>query len=96
MSPQRGCLDKKDDIINRLNRIEGQIKGIQRMVEQDKQCVDILTQVSAVRSAINKVGGIILERYSKSCLLSPMSQEEKEIKLEELNRTVQKFLNFVD
>ncbi|WP_302673960.1 metal-sensitive transcriptional regulator, partial [uncultured Clostridium sp.] len=56
------------DIINRLKRIEGQVKGIQGMVDKNVCCDDILIQVLAVRSAINKVGGMIIESYANNCL----------------------------
>ena len=49
-------MQDKDMLIKRLNRIEGQVKGIQKMVDEERYCIDILTQISAVRSAINKVG----------------------------------------
>lgn len=55
-------------IIRRLRRIEGQVKGIQKMVDEDKCCSDILIQIAAVRSAMNSVGGLILENYMKDCL----------------------------
>ena len=55
----------KDMLIKRLNRIEGQVKGIQKMVDEERYCIDILTQISAIRSAINKVGSIILESHIK-------------------------------
>lgn len=61
-------MDKKDAVIRRLRRIEGQIKGIQKMVEEDQFCGDILTQVSAARAALNSAGGLILENYIKVCI----------------------------
>ncbi|NBI06922.1 metal-sensitive transcriptional regulator [Senegalia massiliensis] len=61
-------IDTKKSSITRLRKIEGQIKGIQRMVEEDKYCADILTQIVAAKSALNKVGGIILENYTKNCI----------------------------
>jgi Uncharacterized protein conserved in bacteria len=88
--------DKKDEILKRLNRIEGQIKGIQRMLENDKSCVDILTQVAAVRAAINKVGGMVLENYSVKCLKNAATTSEKENVMQELTKTIQSFLKFVD
>ena len=51
-------MQDKDMLIKRLNRIEGQVKGIQKMVDEERYCIDILTQISAIRSAINKVGSI--------------------------------------
>jgi len=86
----------KHNVIVRLKRIEGQIKGIQRMVEEDEKCIDILTQVAAVRAAINRVGAIILEQYSKACIEDVIVKNDKEQGLKELIDTVQKFLNFVD
>ena len=68
-----------DPIIKRLNRIEGQIKGIQRMISEEKFCGDILIQVAAARAALNSVGGLILENYMKDCLkgyLEGVSEEE--------------------
>ncbi|WP_051033560.1 metal-sensitive transcriptional regulator [Acetivibrio cellulolyticus] len=90
------CCESKEDILKRLRRIEGQIKGIHKMIEEDKQCVDILTQVAAVRAATNKVGGIILQRHSKTCLKNALDGESKEEVLDELVDTIQKFLKFVD
>ena len=56
-------MQDKDMLIKRLNRIEGQVKGIQKMVDEERYCIDILTQISAIRSAINKVGSIILDNH---------------------------------
>ena len=88
--------DYKKNIQRRLNKIEGQVKGIQRMVEDEKTCVDILTQIAAIRAAINKVGGIILERYSKDCLQNSANAEDQDAELQKLMNTIQKFLKFVD
>ena len=93
---QNECCEHKEAILNRLNRIEGQVKGIQRMVEQEKSCVDILTQIAAVRAAINKVGGLILEKYSKTCVQNVLESEEKEQVLKDFINTVEKFIKFVD
>ena len=69
------------DIINRLKRIEGQVKGIQGMVEKNVCCDDILIQVSAIRSAINKVGGLLIESYANNCLnLDENSKEYESVK----------------
>jgi DNA-binding FrmR family transcriptional regulator len=72
-------LGDKDAIIKRLRRVEGQIKGIQKMVNEEKFCGDILIQVAAARAALNSVGGLILENYMKDCLkgyLEGVSEEE--------------------
>lgn len=79
----------KDSLIVRLRRIEGQIKGIQRMVEEDKFCGDILIQISASRSALNNVGGLILENYMKHCLLEVHGDKEQD--LDKLIETMLKY-----
>ncbi len=82
----------KKDIQTRLRRIEGQIKGIEKMVENDVCCKDVLIQVAAVRAAVNKVGGIILENYAKGCLLCGDDDKSEEEKIEELVSTLTMFI----
>lgn len=89
-------MDQKKDITSRLNRIAGQIRGIQRMVDEEATCVDVLTQIAAVRSAINKVGGIILERYTKECIQKSFSEGNQQQEIDQLSDTIQKFLKYVD
>ncbi|MBU5426437.1 metal-sensitive transcriptional regulator [Tissierella pigra] len=72
-------LGDKDAVIKRLRRVEGQIKGIQKMVNEEKFCGDILIQIAAARAALNSVGGLILENYMKDCLkgyLQGVNEEE--------------------
>lgn len=75
---------EKDPIILRLRKIEGQVKGIQKMIEEGKKCGEILVQIAAVRSAINSVGGLILENYMKECLKNYLDGSLKEEALDEL------------
>lgn len=89
-------LEYKNDILKRLNKIEGQVKGIQKMIQAEKKCGDVLTQISAVRAAITKVGSLLLDKYSKDCLLNSINSENKEESLENLLDTIQKFLKFTD
>lgn len=86
----------KEDIIRRLNRIEGQVKGIRKMVEDEKYCGDILTQIAAVRAAVNKVGGLVLDNYSKTCMKSAIASQDGEQVIDELVETIQRFLKFVE
>lgn len=84
----------KELLIKRLNRIEGQVKGIQKMVEEERYCVDILVQISAIRSAINKVGNIILENHIKGCVSNSIKNgelEKSEELISELMETINKF-----
>ncbi|MEG0238019.1 MAG: metal-sensitive transcriptional regulator [Clostridium sp.] len=72
----------RKDIMNRLKRIEGQVKGIQGMMEKNACCGDVLVQVSAIRSAINNVGGLIIENYAINCLgFEAGTEEEKKIQV---------------
>lgn len=89
-------IDTREDMLKRLRRIEGQVKGIQKMVEGDKPCADILIQVAAVRAAINKVGSLILEKHSMACIQNAVSCEDKEKALNEMAKTMQSFMKFVD
>lgn len=84
-------MEDKKAVIRRLRRIEGQIKGIQKMVEEDKFCGDILVQVSAARAALNSVGGIILENYMKGCLMNYLQGATKEEELDRLIETMIKY-----
>jgi DNA-binding FrmR family transcriptional regulator len=88
--------ESNEDIMKRLRRIEGQIKGIQKMVEEEKPCRDVLTQVSAVRAATNKVGGVILEKYYKRSMADIATSEHPDGAMDELLDTIQKFLGFVE
>lgn len=84
----------KEALIRRLKRIEGQVKGIQNMVDEDRYCVDILVQISAIRSAINKVGTIILENHIKGCVSDSLQHGDDEITentINELMSTINKF-----
>ncbi|CDF58316.1 metal-sensitive transcriptional regulator [Thermobrachium celere] len=82
----------KEDLIKRLRRIEGQVKGIEKMIENNADCRDILVQVAAVKAAITKVGALILENYSKSCILRPADERVSEEEIENLIDTIVKFI----
>ena len=81
----------KDDILKRLRRIEGQIKGIHKMIDTEKPCTEVLIQVAAVKAAIGKVGGLVLENYSKNCIRKAIQNELPEGKIEDLIDTIIKF-----
>lgn len=81
----------KKNILTRLKRIEGQVKGIQGMIDKNVCCSDVLVQISAIRAAINKVGGLILEDYARNCIgIEEGSDNEKE--LENLIKTLNSFM----
>jgi CsoR family transcriptional regulator, copper-sensing transcriptional repressor len=82
-SPQHGYTADKDALIRRLHRIEGQVRGIERMVEDDRYCVDVLTQISAVTTALESVAFVILDDHVNHCVAGalasgdPAAAEEK-------------------
>ncbi len=63
-----GYVDDKSDYLKRLRRVEGQIRGLQRMVEEDKYCIDVLTQVSAATSALESFALSMLDEHLRSCV----------------------------
>ena len=65
----RGYSASKDELRQRLNRIEGQVRGISRMVEDDLYCVDVLTQISAVQAALDKIALGLLDGHTRHCLV---------------------------
>lgn len=81
--------DTKRNLTVRLNRIEGQIRGIKGMIERDAYCDDVITQISATQAALNSVANILLEGHLKSCVRNKMIAGDEEI-LDELLVTVQK------
>lgn len=83
--------DEYKDLINRLSRIEGQVRGVKRMVEEDIYCVDILTQVSAVQSALNSFNKVLLANHIKSCVAEDIRAGRDEA-VDELVGTIQKLM----
>lgn len=81
----------KTAVVKRLRRVEGQIKGIQKMVEEDKYCGDILIQIAAARSALNSAGGLILENYMRTCLKAHPSGKVED---EELDKLVEVMIKY--
>ncbi|WP_367881551.1 metal-sensing transcriptional repressor [uncultured Megasphaera sp.] len=78
-------------LISRLNRIEGQIRGIRNMLETDRYCVDILTQVTAVQSALNAFNKELLAQHIKSCVVHDIREGRDEV-VDELVCTLQKLM----
>ncbi|NCB91729.1 MAG: hypothetical protein EOM40_04040 [Clostridia bacterium] len=85
--------DEKEykDLIHRLNRIEGQIRGVRGMVEEDRYCVDILTQVSAIQSALNSFNKNLLANHIKSCVVQDIKAGNEDA-VDELCGTIQKLM----
>ncbi|MFD1849666.1 metal-sensing transcriptional repressor [Oceanobacillus bengalensis] len=83
--------NEKQAVINRLKRIEGQVRGIQKMVEEDRYCVDILVQISAIQSALKNVGFAVTERHINHCVSDAVRQGEGKETIEELMEVLKQF-----
>jgi DNA-binding FrmR family transcriptional regulator len=81
----------KKNLISRLNRVEGQIRGIKGMIEKDVYCDDIINQIAATQSALNAVGKLMLEGHMKSCVAERIQQGDMEV-LDEVLITIQKLM----
>ena len=82
---------EKQKILNRLKRVEGQVRGIQTMVEEDRYCVDILVQISAIQSALKNTGLTITERHMKHCVTDAINSGEGDDSIEELMAVLKQF-----
>ena len=84
------AMDKKD-LQDRLRRIEGQIRGLQRMVDEDQYCIDILTQVNSATAALRSVGLRLLDDHVRHCVKDSIEQGGGDQKVEELLAAVARF-----
>ncbi|MBP2078055.1 metal-sensing transcriptional repressor [Oceanobacillus polygoni] len=83
--------DEKQALMNRLKRVEGQVRGIQKMVDEDRYCVDILIQISAIQAALKNVGFTITERHIKHCVSDAIQSGEGNETIEELMSVMKQF-----
>jgi DNA-binding FrmR family transcriptional regulator len=93
-SPVHGYTKDKDALIKRLHRIEGQVRGVEKMVEQDRYCIDILTQIAAVNTALESLAFRILDEHVRHCVAGALAsgdQADAQTKTEELLGAVQRF-----
>ena len=81
----------KSNLISRLNRIEGQLRGVRGMIEKDTYCDDVLNQIASIQSALNGVGKLLLEGHMKSCIVDRIQAGEHEV-IDELLVTVNKLM----
>lgn len=79
------------DLINRLNRIEGQVRGVKAMVEEERYCVDILTQVSAIQSALNGFNKELLSNHIKTCVVDDIRSGDEQV-VDELCDTIKRLM----
>ncbi|MEH7086728.1 metal-sensitive transcriptional regulator [Neobacillus drentensis] len=81
----------KKNLVTRLNRIEGQIRGIKGLIEKDTYCDDVITQISATQSALNSVAKILLDGHLKTCVLERINEGDTEV-LDEVLLTIEKLM----
>jgi CsoR family transcriptional regulator, copper-sensing transcriptional repressor len=86
-TPTRGYSATKDQLLNRLRRIEGQVRGVEGMVSDDRYCIDILTQIGAIQAALDKVALGLLDDHAHHCVLGA-AEQERDAKTEELMAAV--------
>lgn len=82
----------KQALLDRLKKIEGQVRGLQRMIDEDRYCVDVLVQVAAVRAALNKVGLMLLEGHARGCMQAAARRGEGDEAVAELMDVLERFV----
>ena len=87
------CMDS-DNLHRRLGKIIGQLQAIDRMIEQDVPCEDILSQINAVKSATHKVGQIVLEGHIQHCVRDGIEHGDADRTIESFTKAVERFANF--
>jgi len=93
-APTYGYTSDKEALIKRLHRIEGQVRGIEKMVEDDRYCIDILTQIAAVNTALESLAFKILDEHVRHCVAGALASgdaQDAATKTEELLEAVQRF-----
>jgi CsoR family transcriptional regulator, copper-sensing transcriptional repressor len=86
-TPTRGYTATKDQLLKRLKRIEGQVRGVEGMVEDDRYCIDVLTQISAIHAALDKVALGLLDEHARHCVMGAEDADRAE-KTDELMAAV--------
>jgi DNA-binding FrmR family transcriptional regulator len=86
--PTRGYSATKEQLLKRLRRVEGQVRGIEGMVEDERYCIDVLTQISAVQAALDKVALGLLDQHAHHCVIGAADGSEKQEKTDELMAAV--------
>ncbi len=84
-----GSPEVKADLTVRLKRIEGQVRGVQRMIDEERECTDILQQMTAIRSAVHQASLVLARAYASRCLLSP-TRGDTDVMLDQLMLALRK------
>lgn len=92
MAAEPGYLTEKQAVLTRLRRIEGQIRGLQRLVDEEQYCIDILTQVSAATKALEGVALLLLDQHLEHCLAHASDPDEAQQKLNEASAAIRRLV----
>jgi len=84
--------ETKQDVLPRLKKIEGQIRGIHKMIEKERYCIDIINQVTAAQRALDQVSLKVMQRHIESCVTDAIKSDESGPIIEELMETIYKFI----
>jgi DNA-binding FrmR family transcriptional regulator len=87
-TPVRGYTASKDQLVTRLRRIEGQVRGVQGMVVDDRYCIDVLTQISAIQAALDKVALGLLDEHAHHCVMGAATDTDRDAKTGEMMAAV--------
>jgi CsoR family transcriptional regulator, copper-sensing transcriptional repressor len=91
-TPTRGYSPNKDQLLKRLRRLEGQVRGVQGMVEDDRYCIDVLTQISAIQAALDKVALGLLTDHAEHCVVHGTAAATPQENVEELMAAVARLM----
>ena len=91
-TPTRGYTATKDQLRKRLRRIEGQVRGVERMVDEDRYCIDVVTQITAIQAALDKVALGVLDDHARHCIVGGHAKGEPEELSDELMAAVGRLL----
>ncbi len=84
--------DPQKSLLLRLKRIEGQVRGVQRMIEEEDECSEIMNQIAAIKSAINQVGILVFESHARDCIYRSMNEDDNEQIFNEVVKMMGRFI----
>lgn len=87
-----GYTDNKEAVLKRLKRTESQVRGVARMVEEDKYCIDILTQINAAQAALDKVAVELMRDHAKHCMMHAKDKKDQQAKADELVNAIHRMV----
>lgn len=85
---------RQKDCLKRLSRIEGQVRGISRIIEEERYCIEILTQIQAIKAALKKVENEVLKDHADHCLMNAVNSSDEEEKSQKLEELVELFAKY--